>query len=259
MKIRNFQISSTDYPGKLSVILFSPECNYRCPTCHAKHLLEEGKIIDEKYFFDYLDSKKNWIDGVVLCGGEPTLQHDLIYFARKIKEKGLTIKLDTNGSNYSLLDNLKKENLIDYVAMDVKGPAQIYADLIGKEFIDAKDSYEKSIAIVSQFPDYEFRTTVVPVIRKNKKISFMTPESKQEISHSAPVISFMTPKEIGETAKLIYDCTGSNQHKYFLQKFVPRENELLDLRMETFSKTPSEILEKGKDEAIKYLPNTKIR
>jgi pyruvate formate lyase activating enzyme len=241
MKIKNFQISSTDYPGKLSVILFSQGCNYKCPSCYNKQFLEEGKNIDEEIFFNYLDSKKGWIDGVVLCGGEPTLQHDLIYFARKIKEKGLAIKLDTNGSDYSVLGELLKENLIDYVAMDVKGPPQIYADLIGKEFIDARDGYEKSIAVVSHFQDYEFRTTIVPVIRNNEEISFMT------------------PAEIGETAKLIYDCTGNNQHKYFLQKFVPRENGLIDSRLEKFSETPAEILEEGRLEAIKYLPNTKIR
>jgi len=242
MQIRDFiKESSIDYPGKISAVVFSPGCNYKCPACHAKHLLEKGNNIDEKVFFDYLDSRKGWIDAVVLCGGEPTLQHDLIYFARKIKERGLLVKLDTNGSEFGTLIELHESKLIDYVAMDVKGPPSIYADLIGREFLDARDGYEKAIAIISHFPDYEFRTTVIPVVRRNGEISSLTPE------------------EIGQTAKLIYDCTGIIEHKYFLQPFVPKKGELIDSRLESFTETPKELLEKGKKEAIKYLPNTKIR
>jgi len=239
MKIKNFQISSTDYPGKLSVILFSQGCNYKCPSCYNKQFLTEGKNIDEEYFFLYLDSKKRWIDGVVLCGGEPTLQDDLCDFVEKIKEKGLAVKLDTNGSNPEVLYKLREGRLIDYVAMDVKGPENLYSNLIGKKFDVNK--IKDSIIEVSQFPNYEFRTTVVPVIRENGEISFMDPE------------------EIGETAKLIYDCTGRNEHKYFLQKFVPQKDGLINSRLEKFSETLTGILEKGKEEAIKYLPNTKIR
>jgi pyruvate formate lyase activating enzyme len=243
MQIRDFwRESFNDFPKKIpSSVVFSPKCNYRCPVCHAKHLLKDGENIQEKTFFDYLDSRTGWLKGIVICGGEPTIQHTLPYFLKKIKEKGLAVKLDTNGSDYATLGKLKESKLIDYVAMDVKGPPQIYADLIGREFIDARDGYEKAIGVVSQFPDYEFRTTIVPVIRRNGEISFMTPE------------------EIGETAKLIYDCTGINDHKYFLQPFVPRKGELVDSRLESFPQTPKEILEKGLMEAKKYLPNTKIR
>jgi pyruvate formate lyase activating enzyme len=242
MQIRDFiKESFIDYPGKISAVVFSSGCNYKCPACHAKRLLEKGNNIDEKVFFDYLDSRKGWIDAVVLCGGEPTLQHDLIYFARKIKERGLLVKLDTNGSEFGTLMDLREENLIDYVAMDVKGPPSIYADLIGREFIDARDGYEKSIATVSHFPDYEFRTTVVPVVRRDGEISFLTPE------------------EIGQTAKLIYDCTGVNEHKYFLQKFVPRKGELLDSQLENFPETPNDLMERALEEIKLYLPNAKIR
>jgi len=242
MQIRNFRRESfIDFPLTMASVVFSPGCNYKCPSCHAKHLLEEGKNMDEKEIFDYLESRKSWIEGIVLCGGEPTLQPDLIYFAEKIKKMGFAIKLDTNGSRFAILQELKESKLIDYVAMDVKGPRELYPNLVGREFLDRRDDYEKAIMIVSQFPDYEFRTTVVPVIRDEGKISFMN------------------PKEIGETAKLIYDCIGGSNHKYFLQKFVPRENGLLDSRLESFSETPMEILEEGKKEAMKYLPNCRIR
>jgi pyruvate formate lyase activating enzyme len=238
------KISAIDYPGKISTIIFTPKCNYKCPACHAKNILCSNEIILEQEILDYIDStnkEKKLIDAVVLCGGEPTLQHDLIYFAKKIKERGLLVKLDTNGSNFGTLIKLHESKLIDYAAMDVKGPPSIYADLIGREFLDTRDGYEKAIAIVSHFPNYEFRTTIVPVIRRDGEISFLT------------------SKEIGETAKLIYDCTGVNEHKYFLQSFIPRKGELLDSRLENFSETPKELLEKGKEEAIKYLPNTEIR
>ncbi len=245
MQIRTFlKESFNDFPGKVpSSVVFTPGCNYRCPSCHAKHLLENGENIDEKDFFEYIDSRKGWIEGVVICGGEPTLQHCLPFFLEELKKRKLPVKLDTNGSNYITLGNLLEKKLVDYVAMDVKGAPEIYADLTGKEFVDARDGYEKAIAIVSQFPDYEFRTTVVPVIRRNEKISFMTAE------------------EIGETAKLIYDCTGSREHKYFLQPFLPYKGKgiLLDSRLEEFPETPKELLEEMKKEARKYLPKCDIR
>lgn len=245
VKISGLQRTSTiDYPDKLSCVIFLPKCNYRCPNCHNPQLLEQGEeAISEEGFLNRLE-ESGYLDGVVISGGEPTLQQGLEGFIKKIKKgrNNFLIKLDTNGSNYIVLGDLLKEKLVDYVAMDVKGPPQIYADLIGKEFVDARDGYEKAIAIVSQFPDYEFRTTVVPVVRRNGEISFMTPE------------------EIGETAKLIYDCTGSREHKYYLQPFVvPKNGKLLDSRLEKFGETPKELLEEMKKEAIKYLPNCRIR
>jgi pyruvate formate lyase activating enzyme len=237
--------SFQDWDSGLSSVIFMYGCNYRCPACHDKKLVE-GSFNPEKRFSEeeilkYVSGKKGFINKIVICGGEPTIQHNLPPFLRKLKEKGLAVKLDTNGGDYVKLGELKEEGLVDYVAMDVKGPPQIYADIIGREFINARDGYEKAIAVVSQFPDYEFRTTVVPVIRRNGEISFMTPE------------------EIGQTAKLIYDCTGINSHKYFLQPFVPRKGSLVDERLESFPQTPKILLEEGLIEAKKYLPNTKIR
>jgi pyruvate formate lyase activating enzyme len=246
MKIAGWRkVSFIDYPGKNSSVIFTSGCNYRCPKCHAKHLLENKGLpdINEEEIFKYLDLRKEKINAVVICGGEPTLQHTLPHFLRKIKEKGLAVKLDTNGSDYIVLGDLLEEKLVDYVAMDVEGPPQLYPTLVGKDFLDSRDGYEKAIAVVSRFPDYEFRTTACPVIRKDGEISFMT------------------PKEIGETAKLIYDCTGSREHKYFIQPFVPHKGEgiLMDSKLERFPKTPLELMEEMKKEAIKYLPKCEIR
>ena len=242
MQIRNFvRESFIDYPKKLCSVVFSPGCNYACPAGYCKHLLEKGINIDNELFFDYLDSRKGWIEGVVLCGGEPTLQIGLEDFVRKIKKMGFPVKLDTNGSNYSILQKLKQENLIDYVAMDVKGPPQLYASLVGKKYLDFRDEVEKGMVLVTQFPDYEFRTTIVPVKRDNNEFSFMK------------------VKEVVDAAKWIVERTGRNGHKYYLQPFVPEENELINKRLEEFPETPRELLEEIKKETIKYLPNCKIR
>lgn len=242
MKIRNFvRESYNDFSGKIATTVFTPGCNYRCPACHAKQILEKGENKSEEEFFKYLDSRKGWIQGVCISGGEPTLQWGLKYFAMDLKERGLLVKLDTNGSNYIKLGELLEEKLVDYVAMDVKGPGYIYAPIVGREFLDERDDYGKAIAVVSQFPDYEFRTTVVPIVRRNNKISFMT------------------AKEIGETAELIWDWTGRNNHKYFLQPFVPRKDGLLDARLESFPETPKEILEEGALIARKILPRCELR
>jgi pyruvate formate lyase activating enzyme len=239
MQIRNFlRESFIDYPGRISSIVFAPGCNYKCPACHAKHLLQDEANIDENKFFEYLDSRKDWIDGVVICGGEPTLQPDLIGFLYKLKEKELSIKLDTNGSRPRILRYVLERGLVDYVAMDVKGPKELYGQITNSDI--NFDRIKESIFLVSKFPDYEFRTTVVPVKRNESTI-------------------FMTPEEIGNTAKFIYNCTGNKEHKYFLQPFVPRKGELIDSRFEEFPETSKELLEKGKIEARKYLSNTEIR
>jgi len=248
MNISKFQkLSYLDYPGKISAVIFTEKCNYRCPTCHAKKILEEEKNISEKEVLHYLDSRKDWVDGVVICGGEPTRELDLVPFLEKIKERGLSVKLDTNGSSPDLLRELNKQGLVDYVAMDVKGPANLYAKLVGKDFVDMRDYVEKGIGVVSNFPDYEFRTTIVPIFEEGK-------------------MRWMTPEEIGETAKIISDITGKHQPKYFLQKFVARsKDEMLEEKFakenlpEEFWKTPEELLEECLIEAKKYLPNGGIR
>ena len=249
MKITGLQKESyVDYPGKISAVVFTPGCNYKCPTCHAKDIIHGNQQIKEDYFFNYLDKTKDWIEGGVVCGGEPTQQLGLIPFIRKLKEKGLAVKLDTNGSNYGVLLELKKEKLVDYVAMDVKAPIHLYPQVVGKEYIDLRDDLQKPIGVVSQFPDYEFRTTVVPIVREDGNISFMT------------------VKEVKDIVKFIYETTGTNNHKYFLQPFIARsKDEMID---EKFGKenlpkhlheTPKELLEEMLEKVIKYLPNAKIR
>ena len=248
MKISRFlKLSPSDYPDKISAVLFTPSCNYKCPACHSKQTMYGGNNPSEKEFFDYLDSAKGWIDGVVMCGGEPTLQPDLPEFMKKIREKGLAIKLDTNGSNPTVLGKLLEEELVDYVAMDIKGPPSLYSIIVGNK-IDLRDSIEKSIRITENAPDYEFRTTVVPIKRENGELNWMNQRDAREMAEWAH--------------KHVLD----NSRKWYIQKFVARsKDEMLD---ERFSKenlpkemheTPTVVLEIVKNAVIQYFPNKKIR
>jgi len=243
MNIKSFLKSNlNDYPGKISSVIFTPDCNFKCPACHAKNLSEIKDEVKEGDFFKYLDSHKKWIKGVVLCGGEPTLQKGLIDFSEKLKEKGLAVKLDTNGSNPEILEELKRHNLADYIALDVKGPKYLYSNVTGRHLRDEDIAMiEKSMAITSEFPSYEFRTTIVPVIRDNGDIKPLD------------------IREIIDTAKWIVEATGHNHHKYYLQKFVPRKDGLIDKRLESFPETSLESLLRIKKEIIKYLPNCETR
>lgn len=248
MKIFDWKKESyIDYPGKISAIVFTAGCNYNCSYCHNPELKNsEGNIPEEK-IFNYLDSRKGWINAVVISGGEPTNQLSLYWFINKIKGKGLAVKLDTNGSFPAILNDILKDNIVDYVAMDVKGPISLYPKIIGRDYIDERDNVGKGIEVVSNFPDYEFRTTIAPVIEDYK-------------------IRWMTPEEIGRTAELITNWTGGEtNHKYFLQPFkaVEKKEGNERFRKENLPKefwtTPRELLEKAKKEAKKYLPNTEIR
>lgn len=247
MRITNFiQTSFIDYPGKLSSVIFTGGCNFRCPSCHAKHIIDGERIIDEKEIISYLDARKNWIEGVVLCGGEPTLQLGLKDFVRKIKKRGFLVKLDTNGSNFGELQNLLDEKIIDYVAMDIKGPSYLYNELTGKR-IDLRDDVEKGMMMTTRFPSYEFRTTIAPIIN-NEEIKF--PSSEDYVN----------------MAKWIIDVTGSDTHSHYFQKFVSRnKEEMIDERLSResldgkFYETPDEVMKSVHAEVLKYLPNCSIR
>ena len=110
MEISGFEkLTLTDYPGKVACIVFTQGCNFKCPFCHNSDLImfKEGEIL-EKDVLDYIDKRKNMLDGVVITGGEPTMQGDLISFLKQIKDLGLNIKLDTNGVKPDVLEKIIK-------------------------------------------------------------------------------------------------------------------------------------------------------
>jgi len=161
-----------DYPEKLAATIFINGCNFRCPFCYNPELVLSEKmqeVFSQNDILDFLKSRMGMISGVVLCGGEPTIEKDLPVLAKLIKEMGYVIKLDTNGSNPQMLSELIKDRLIDYVAMDVKAPKDKYPKVTNSE-IDI-EMIEESINILKQGKtEYEFRTTVVPLLLEKEDI-----------------------------------------------------------------------------------------
>jgi pyruvate formate lyase activating enzyme len=201
MKILAVQkITLIDYPGHVAATVFLAGCNFRCPWCYSKELVLPELIaaapeIPETKLLDFLEGKKGYLEGVVMCGGEPTINPELPGFIKKIKEMGFLVKLDTNGSNPGMLDDLIKQKLIDYVAMDIKLPKERYDQVFFAAI--PVENIEKSIDILkTSGVDYEFRTTVVPGVHTEEDLILMA-------------------QWVGG---------GKTLPKYFLQNFRPERN-----------------------------------
>ena len=159
--------SFVDYPNEIAAVAFTLGCNFNCWYCHNKQLIQmnnkEIELIDEKEVLDFLESRKGFLDGVVISGGEPTLHKDLKQFILKVKNLGFKVKLDTNGTNPKLLKELIDEKLINFVAMDIKQSLSKYKNLVGDNC--SVENIQKSINIILNSDiDYEFRTTFSPDI-----------------------------------------------------------------------------------------------
>ena len=152
--------SLIDFPKRIAAIVFTHGCNFRCPYCHNPELVSAGpEALDENYVFDFLKTRKGKLNGIVVTGGEPCLQKDLVDFLKEIKNFGFEIKLDTNGSEFNMLDKIIGENLVNYVAMDIKAPLEKYESVVGTNV--NIQNIEKSInLIMTSGVEYEFRTTV---------------------------------------------------------------------------------------------------
>lgn len=158
--------SFVDYPGKIATTIFTCGCNMNCWYCHNRDIITstEGEY-DEDKILTFLNDRKSFLDGVVISGGEPTLQKDLKEFIKKIKSLNLLVKLDTNGTNPHVLKDLIAENLLDYVAMDIKAPFDKY-NIITK--IDNIEKVKESVNILKTSGiKHEFRTTYAPNLNKD--------------------------------------------------------------------------------------------
>ena len=193
-----------DFPNKVAAIVFTQGCNFRCGYCHnplliypppeggSKSLISGRGVIED--FLSFLKTRIGKLDGVVITGGEPTLQSGLYNFIKEIKQMGFEVKLDTNGTNPEVVKRLINDNLLDYIAMDIKAPLDKY-DLITNTNIN-KDNILQTIKLIKNSKiDYEFRTTVV----------------KSQLS-------FNDFEKIGQMIK--------GAKRYYLQKFV--SSEILD-------------------------------
>lgn len=152
-----------DYPEHVACTLFTGGCNLRCPFCHNALLAtrpSEAPDISEDYFFDFLEKRRGILDGVCITGGEPLIQKDIIPFIKRIKSVGLSVKLDTNGFYPLILNNIISENIVDYIAMDIKNSPSKYSQATGIS-CDCSEINESIKLIMNGGIPYEFRTTVV--------------------------------------------------------------------------------------------------
>lgn len=174
------KLTLLDFPGHLAAIVFLGGCNFRCPFCQNSDLvLSPGQIppISLEEFQRFLKKRSGILEGICITGGEPTLHSDLPELIRLIRQEGYLVKLDTNGTNPEMLSALLKENLLDYVAMDIKAGRNNYARVCGlddrtiqkNDFSDKTDNSSillskvaKSVhLLMNSSLEYEFRTTVV--------------------------------------------------------------------------------------------------
>ncbi len=163
MIIGGFQKNSLiDYPGKISSVIFTMGCNFRCPYCHNPELVNPALFtapVDKASVFSFLEKRRGLIDAVVITGGEPTLHSDLTEFIVQIKSLGFLVKLDTNGYHPDILERIICEGNLDYIAMDVKAPIGKYSEVTRCNCDE--DNIDRSIQlIINSGVKYEFRTTV---------------------------------------------------------------------------------------------------
>lgn len=223
MKISGLEkVTLTDFPGYVSCIIFTQGCNYKCPFCHNSSLIPITKgLLDSKYVLDYINKRKNILEGVVITGGEPTIHQDLKTFIKKIKDLNLKIKLDTNGNNPKVLKELLNENLLDYVAMDIKNTFESY-DITSGTKVNIKNVKESIKILKESDIDYEFRTTIVKEFHNIDKIL--------------------------DIIKLI------DNSKYFIQNYTENE-QVINKNLHSFSKEELEEINKR----VSIYPNVKVR
>jgi pyruvate formate lyase activating enzyme len=166
------KLTLIDYPGHIAATVFTVGCNFRCPFCHNPELVHatrntQSAAFFEDEFFKLLEHRREKLEGVCITGGEPTIQPDIIEFIRKIKNLGFKVKLDTNGTRPDVLRRLFSENLLDFVAMDIKSPPEEY-NIVTNSKVDTERIKLSVDLIRNSGVDYEFRTTVVPGLHKEE-------------------------------------------------------------------------------------------
>lgn len=230
MKISGIQKTSLiEYPGKIVSVLFTQGCNFRCPYCHNSELIglesRDGEYFPLDSVYSFLEKRRGLIDGVSITGGEPTLQAGLYDFLAKIRKIGLNIKLDTNGSNPEFIKKILDDCLVDYIAMDVKGPLDRYDEITGSK-VNTSHIFRSITLLKEAGIDYEFRTTFVPGIHAKSDL-----------------------------LEIVQLLKGSK--RYFIQNFRP--SNTFDPELMEVNGFPPSTLEEFKDIASSYIKNVEIR
>jgi pyruvate formate lyase activating enzyme len=224
MKFSGLQKTSlVDFPNRVASVLFTPGCNLRCPFCHNWRIVTDPKppFLTEETVLKILENRKKYVDAVVITGGEPTIHRELPIFLKKLKERGFSVKLDTNGFDSQTLERCL--SYVDYVALDVKTSLEKYGRL------GAKDTTEllRAIEILKMGKvEYEFRTTVVPGFVDDEDVT-----------------------RIGELIKGAKTCA--------LQQFVP--GDTLDENLNTLKPYMPEIILKFSGNMSNYVEKIVLR
>lgn len=228
MKIHGFQkLTLVDFPSHVAAILFTGACNFRCPFCHNSSLVlspEKEPVVSNEEIFAYLEKRKGILDGVVVTGGEPTLQKDLIPFLGELKRLGYSVKLDTNGYRPEVLKDAMDSGFVDYVAMDIKNSIDSYPETAGLTFFNQENIIESASLLMNGKVDYEFRTTVVKELHREENF-----------------------EKIGQWLK--------GAKRYYLQSFVPSENTI----EKGFESPGEKALESYAEILRNYITNVEIR
>ena len=230
MLLGGFQkLTLIDYPGKLAATVFTVGCSFRCPFCHNPELVSgikyQASSALEKEFFAFLKKRRGKLEGVCITGGEPTIQPDLVEFIKKIKRLGYSVKLDTNGTRPDVLKKIIDGRLADYFAMDIKNNLENYDRASGAK--TDKERIKLSVDLIRNSRIlYEFRTTVVPGIHKEKNFI--------------------------DIAKWL-----NGSRVYYLQRY--REIKILDPKLARITKGKSLGLEKIRDSIKPYFKTVGIR
>ena len=221
--------SLIEYPGHIATVLFVGGCNFRCPPCHNADLVQRPAEMPDLGIgevWDFLSRRVGLVDGVVVTGGEPTLQSGLIPFLRRVRERGFDVKLDTNGYRPDVLAALLDEGLVNYVAMDVKAPPTKYPLLAGRADVDVA-RVERSVDLLrSSGLPHEFRTTVVP--------------------------GLLDEADVEEIARWI-----AGAERYVLQQFRPRRT--LDPALETVIPYPVDVLRAMVERVGRWVAQATVR
>lgn len=243
MKIDGYLPTSLiEWPGKITAVVFTPGCNFRCPFCHnkdlvdPKHLGGSGMVgslqVNEKEVFDDLKKRRKWIDGVVITGGEPTLHEDLPKFLGRCKRMRFETMVETNGSRPKKIAELLNGQMVDYLAMDIKAPLdKNYGKVAGLKDFDFTLIQHSIKTILNSGVDFEFRTTVVPTIHNRKSIVKM--------------------------ARQLDSLTAGQPVSWFLQSFQPKNcfDSIFNKIKPYLVKEMEELLEVVQ----KYIPGVELR
>jgi pyruvate formate lyase activating enzyme len=214
MNIRGiYKTSLIDFPGRISAVLFNGGCNLRCRYCHNPELVHPDPSIEPEYTEDeilsFLEKRSGLLEGVVLTGGEPTIDPGLIPFLHRLRETGLAVKLDTNGFRPDVLGRVLEEDLVDYVAMDIKTSPSRYPELTGRDV--TFDTIIDSFTLLRDANlDFELRTTCIP--------EYVTEETLEEAGEALGQVPL-----------------------YYLQQFV-NDNPLVDPEWKDVQPYPVQVL-----------------